>query len=150
MKLDTMERVKLLETLPEKEDILTLKILRKLRESLSFTEEELKNFDVSYEYVCTFRATDGDGKMERCTNKGLFKEMPTCGKHQKKMEKTGNMAFVVPPEYQKVEKDIYMGAKALEIASNALKLLNSNKLLTEGHVSLYEKFFPPDEEEKKD
>lgn len=149
MKLATMERVKLLETLPPQGDILSLKILRKLRETLSFSEEELKHFDCSYEYMCTFREIDKDGKQERCINKGFFKEQPTCGKHNKLMERTGQMTFYVPPEFQVLEKDIYMGAKAREIVTNALKRLNDQKILTEAHVSLYEKFFPPEEEEKE-
>lgn len=152
MELTTMERVKLLETLPKQEDILSLKILRKLKETLSFSEEELSHFDCSYEYACQWRRTDKDGKMERCTNKGFFKEQPnkeqpTCGVHNEKMAQTGQMTFFVPPEYQMKTKEIYMGAKALSIASSGLKRLNDSKHLTEEHVSLYEKFFPPEEED---
>lgn len=147
MKLDTMERVKLLEALPSQGDILNLKILRKLRETLSFSEEELKNFDITREYSCPFRQADNDGKMERCDNKGFFVEQPTCGKHDLTMEATGQMTFFVPPEFQVLEKDVYMGAKALELVNTSLKKLNDQKQLTEAHVSLYEKFFPPEEEE---
>ncbi len=147
MKLTIAERIKLLEALPPQGDILTLKILRKLRETLSFSEQELKSFDISREYVCDFSMTDKVGKMEKCTNKGFFKEQPTCGVHEVKMVETGQMSFFVPPEVMVLEKDIYMGAKALELSSGSLKKLNDQKLLTEAHVSLYEKFFPPDEEE---
>ena len=148
MKLKLLERVKLLEALPKQEDILTIKILRKMKETLSFSEEELKSFDVSYEYGCPFRSTDSNGKMEICLNKGLFREQPTCGKHDLAMVQTGIMNVIIPPESQDIEKEIHLGTKALAIASDALKRLNSSKLITEAHESLWDKFFPPDEEEK--
>lgn len=40
MELSVWERFKLLQILPEKGDFVTLKIVRKLREDLSFSEEE--------------------------------------------------------------------------------------------------------------
>jgi hypothetical protein len=40
MELSVWERFKLLQILPEKGDFITLKIVRKLREDLSFSEEE--------------------------------------------------------------------------------------------------------------
>ncbi len=42
MELSTSDRLALLDILPKEGDYLTLKILRKLRESLSFNEEEHK------------------------------------------------------------------------------------------------------------
>ncbi len=148
MKLTMAERIKLLETLPPQGDILTLKILRKLRETLSFSEEELKSFDISREYVCDFSMTDKIGKMEKCTNKGFFREQPTCGLHDTKMVETGQMSFFVPPEIVGLEKDIHMGAKAVELSTKALKKLNDTGALTEAHISLYEKFFPPEDKEE--
>ena len=44
MQLDLVERLTLLGTLPEKKDIVTIKILRKLRESLAPTEQEIEEF----------------------------------------------------------------------------------------------------------
>ena len=148
MKLTTMERVKLLETLPPTGDILSLKILRKLRETLSFSEEELKKFEARHEYMCPFQEKDKEGKITACNNKGFFLEQPTCGKHNVAMQATGVMNIFIPPESVNLEKEIHLGTKAHGIASNALKRLNDTKQLTEAHVSLYEKFFPPEEEEK--
>ena len=96
MKLTIFERTRLLGILPPQGDILTLKILRKLRESLSFSEEELKTFSVSYEYMCPFSDEDKDGKMEGCTNSGFFKGQPTCGKHDLLMQPTGQMQIHIP------------------------------------------------------
>ena len=148
MKLTILERTQLLGALPEREDILTIKILRKLRETLSFSEEELKSFEARKEYACPYRGEDTDGKRLTCDNKGFFLEQPTCGKHNLLMLPTGQMNLFIPPESLKLEKEIHLGTKAREIASNALKRLNDTKQLTEAHVSLYEKFFPPEEDEK--
>ena len=46
MLLTVNERFVLLEILPREGSFATLKIVRKLRESLSFTEQELKDFDI--------------------------------------------------------------------------------------------------------
>mgnify|MGYP001566747352 CR=1 FL=1 len=44
MELGIWERLRLLENLPEKGDFVTLKIVRKLREDLSFSEEEIAEY----------------------------------------------------------------------------------------------------------
>ena len=44
MELTVWERFKLLQILPERGDYLTLKIVRKMRESLSFSEEEMETY----------------------------------------------------------------------------------------------------------
>lgn len=147
MELTILERIKLLEVLPKEGDLLTLKILRKLRESLSFSEDELKTFGAVYEYACPHIATDKDGKRDKCLNIGFFTAPPKCGKHNIPMQPTGQMNISIPPQVINKVKEIHMGTHALTIASNALKRLNDNQQLTEGLVSLYEKFFPPEEVE---
>ena len=143
-----MERVKLLEVLPAQGDLITLKILRKLRETLSFSEEELKSFDVAYEYMCPYRSEE-TGRLVKCENKGFFSEQPTCGMHNELMLPTGQMNLQIPPAALVNTKEIHMGTQALTIASNALKQLNNSGQLTEAHISLYEKFFPPEEKEEE-
>lgn len=49
MKLTVLERLILLQTLPGQGDFTTLKIIRKLRESLSFSEEEHKELQFKQE-----------------------------------------------------------------------------------------------------
>lgn len=44
MKLDVRERLVLLSVLPAEGNFVTLKVVRKLRDSLSFSEEEIKEF----------------------------------------------------------------------------------------------------------
>ncbi len=147
MKFDIMERVKLLEALPPQGDLTTLKILRKLKESLSFSEAELKEFDTAHEYMCPHRDEMDGGQVIRCDNKGFFLEQPTCGKHDVTMLPTGEMNLTIPPDALGKKKEIHFGAQALIICCNTLKRMDSQKQLTEAHISLYEKFFPPEEEE---
>ena len=134
MELTTVERVKLAGLLPPQGDILTLKIVRKLRETLSFSEEELKLMGVKYEFVCPTNS---------CNNKGLFPIAPKCGECGTLMVPTGQMTMNLSPELQARTKEIHMGPQALAIASDVLKRTNEAKQLTDAHVSLYEKFFPP-------
>jgi hypothetical protein len=47
MELNIAERLTLLGILPKEGNFLTLKILRKLREELSFSEEELKKYQIT-------------------------------------------------------------------------------------------------------
>lgn len=146
MQLDIMERVKLLEALPPEGDLLTLKIVRKLREALSFSEEELKTFGKTDEYMCPYRGEDANtGKMVKCDNSGYFPTQPTCAEHGILMLPTGQMNLTIPPGALANVKEIHMGTQAMLVASNALKQLNNQKQLTDAHVSLYEKFFPPEE-----
>lgn len=144
MELTTVERLKLLETLPAEGNIMSLKILRKLRETLSFTEEELKSIGALNEYACPFYEEVNNAPVS-CDNKGFFPIAPKCADHNILMVPTGNAHFDLSPEMQAKIKDIHMGPQALTIASEALKRLNENERLTEAHISLYEKFFPPEE-----
>lgn len=45
MKLDVRERLVLLSVLPQEGNFITLKVLRKLKEVLSFSEEEIKQYN---------------------------------------------------------------------------------------------------------
>ena len=146
MELTYVERLKLLQALPPEGDLLTLKIVRKLRETLSFSEEDLKALGASYEYGCQHTEIV-EGKPVPCNNKGFFPDVPTCGLHNEIMKPTGQLSLNLTPEVQLKAKDIHMGTAAHKIASNALEQLNNQKQLTEAHVSLYDKFFPPEEEE---
>jgi hypothetical protein len=49
MELTIMERLALLQILPQQGNVATLRIVRKLREDLSFTEDEIKAFDIIIE-----------------------------------------------------------------------------------------------------
>jgi len=136
MELTTIERMKLLEVLPPQGDILTLKVVRKLRETLSYSEEELKLMGVRYEFACP---------KEGCGNKGFWPTAPKCGECSTLMVPTGQLNIQLTPELQTKTKEIHMGPQAMTIASDALRRASEAKQLTEAHISLYEKFFPPEE-----
>jgi len=146
MELTIVERLKLLEILPARESILTLKIIRKLRETLSPSEDELKILNPRYEFMCPYSGKVG-GKLVRCDNGGFFPIAPRCAEHDMLMVPTGQVNFNLSPELQTKVKEIHMGPQALAIASDALKRVDEAKQLTEVHISLYEKFFPPEEVE---
>ena len=148
MELTTVERLKLVEILPSQENILTLKIIRKLRETLSFSEEELKLMGVKYEFVCPFEG-EVDGKPTDCNNRGYFPTAPKCADHDILMVPTGRLTMDLTPELQDKTKEIHMGPQAMAIASDALKRADEAKVLTEVHISLYEKFFPLEESGEK-
>lgn len=141
MELTILERLKLLEALPPQGDLLTLKIIRKLRESLSFSEEELRFIGATYEYACPILDDNG----VHCDSKGFFQDAPKCPIHNIEMVRTGQMNLWLSLEVQMMTKEVHMGVQALSIASQAIKRLNDNGQLTEAHISLYEKFFPPGE-----
>jgi len=61
MKLEVRERLVLLSILPEQGNFITLKVVRKLRESLSFSEEELK----TYKFVQEEGRVSWDDKAEQ-------------------------------------------------------------------------------------
>jgi len=49
MKLTIIERIALLGLLPAENNFVTLKIIRKLKEDLSFSEDEIKQFEIKAE-----------------------------------------------------------------------------------------------------
>ncbi len=60
MKLNTFERLILLNILPQEGDFTTLKIVRKLRETLSFSEEEHKRLQFKQDGEQVKWLTEGD------------------------------------------------------------------------------------------
>ena len=113
MKLTVFERLILLNILPGEGDFTTLKIVRHLREDLSFTEEEhkLANFKNEGEIF-----EDDEG------NKSVVGKGQVRWKDEVK------------------EKEIKIGEKATDIIVDVLGNLNKDKKLRNEHMSLYEKF----------
>jgi hypothetical protein len=112
MQLTVFERLTLLNILPREGNFLTLKILREMRENLSFSEEEHK--------MLQFKNA-GDKVKEDSD------EVVPEGKV------LWNMAG-------DVVKDVGFGEKATDIIVERLKTLDKEKKLTDAHFSLYEKF----------
>jgi hypothetical protein len=113
MNFTVLERLTLLNTLPAEGDLTTLRIIRRLRESLSFSEAEHTALGFTQE-----TSIDGQGK-------------------QLVRWKTD------APQ----EADIQIGPKAAEIIKTTLQALSERRQLTEGHLSLCDKFLPDEGKE---
>jgi len=146
VKLLPTERVRLLELVPDRGNILTLKILRKLRESLSFSEEDMRHIAVTRHYACGGEERENDGKVNRCKTEGFFSGPTKCAEHDREMEWTGRVSMMFAPEFGGLEKDVFMGPQALTIATEAVKTLEKMPELPLSDLALYEKFFPPDKD----
>jgi len=96
-KFTVIERALILKMLPNEENILTLRIIKKLKDDFGFSEGDIKELKIT---------TSGD----------LYnvQSLPA--------------------------KEIEIGEKGADVIIEALKGLNSNKKLTENHLSLYEDF----------
>ncbi len=99
MELSVPDRMSLLSILPPQGDITTLRIVRELREALSFSEPEYAEFGIT---------TDGDTiRWDGTVNK---------------------------------TKDIEIGEKATDIIVETLKAKDTERVLTDAHLSLWDKF----------
>jgi len=64
MKLNVLERLKILQLLPQEGNFMTLTIVNKMKESLSLTEAEFKEFEVKEDGVQTTWNTKGQEEQE--------------------------------------------------------------------------------------
>ena len=101
MKLNIVERLMLLNILPPEGSITVMKLLRVLKEELSFSEEENKALEFDQKEEQLFWKQDAD-----------------------------------------IVKDVKLeeGEIMTELIKKELKKLDDEEKLTEGHISLYEKF----------
>ena len=132
MQLSVLERLALLEVIPKEGDFVTLKLVRKLRESLSFSEAEVKEIDFNQNWKCP-----------KCQKEVSSPDVPKCecGSY---MTATGSMTWDTQ-KGEKVLKEIHMGEKMMSMCITALKKLDNEKKLTESFFSLYEKFIKEEE-----
>jgi hypothetical protein len=112
VKLSIMERIVLGTILPSESDFTTLKIIRKLQEDLSFTEEEHK--------LLNFKRAG-----EKYIENG-----------EEKVVAPGSIHW----EDRMEDREFDIGEKAADIIKGVLKELDSKKRLTMRHMTLYEKF----------
>jgi len=64
MKLNVMERILLLQALPAEGDLITLRIVRDLKNNLSFTEKEHKDFGITQIKDNTSWTNGGDADIQ--------------------------------------------------------------------------------------
>ena len=146
-KLTMAERFVLLNNIPREGDLVTFKILRKLRETLSPSEKELKEYDFKDSFKCPNREYDEKGKAFQCeVEVEPAKSAPKCSIHDVYMQPTGHVSW--SPEKWNVEKEIWFGAKANQIIVDALKKVSEEdkKINDDIIAGLHEKFVVGEEE----
>ena len=115
MQLAVLDRLLLMSALPKEGDITTIKIVRELKESLSFSEEEHE--PLSFHTEGAQLVWGHTGTCEACVaGRGAGKSWTPLDK---------------PFEFDK---------KAFEIAQTALRGLSGSGKLQEEHLSLWDKF----------
>ena len=122
MELTVRDRLLLLGLLPAEGDITTLRIVRKLREDLSFSEADHE--------VLGFTQADGMVKWD---------EVALNDKGEPDSERQVKIDAV------KV-KDVTIGLKGINLIVHALKKLSDDKKLGPQHLDLYDQFVANDEE----
>ncbi len=124
MKLSVVERINLLNVLPVSGDYTSLKLLRKLRESLSFNEDELKELEFRKKLMCP-----------KCQLVVFSPSPMICETCHTQMEFTGDVIW----KHKDIIKDIHAGEFTERIITDTLKMLDKNKVMPDELVSLFER-----------
>ena len=118
--LTMAERFVLLRNLPVEGDLVTFKILRKLRETLAPSEAEIKEYGFRNSYRCSHKEYDDKGKAFQCeVDEGAAESPPKCHIHNEPMQSTGRVSWSL--EKWNTEKEVWFGTKANQIIVDALK-----------------------------
>jgi len=134
MKLEVHERIILQSILPQEGDYITLKLVRKLRETLSFNEKEITDIEFKYHWRCP-----------KCEKVEVAAETLKCTDCDIYMKPAGSVSWD-ESKASKFIKDVHMGDKMLALCETTLKKLSDDGKLTEQHISLYEKFNKAEDE----
>ena len=135
MKLTVLERIMLQEILPKEGDFITLKLVRKLREALAFSEKEIAEIAFRTHWKCP-----------QCQKIELSDAEIKCPDCDVYMRPAGEVTWD-NDKAKKVVKDVFMGNKMLALCESTLKKLSDEKKLTDQHMSLYAKFVEGADEE---
>ena len=134
MKLEVPERLMLMSLLPQEGEYITLKLTRKLREALSFSEKEIAAIDFLNHWKCP-----------KCSTVELSAQVVKCPKCLIYMKPAGQVTWD-EVKASSIVQDVHMGKSMQELCKITLVKLSDEKKLTEQFMSLYEKFVPPKEE----
>ena len=147
-KLTMAERFVLLNNIPVEGDLVTFKILRKLRETLSPSEAEIKEYGFKSSFRCPHKEYDDKGMAFQCeVDEEAAISSPKCHIHDVFMQPTGRASWSL--EKWNTEKEIWFGAKANSIIMEALKKVSEEdkKINDDVIAGLCEKFVASGEEE---
>ena len=148
-KLTMGERFVLLNNLPREGNLVTFKILRKLRETLSPSETEIEEYGFKNSFRCPHQEYDERGKAFQCEVEIEASEtQPKCHIHDILMKPTGRVSWDVSK--WGTEKEIWFGNKAHSIIEETLKKVSEEdkKINDDIIASLYEKFVDSGKEEE--
>lgn len=134
MKLEVVERLILQSLLPKEGDYITLKLVRKLREALAFSEKEVAQIDFKNHWRCP-----------KCEKVELSAEAIKCEDCDIYMTPAGSVTWD-EVKAATVVKEIHMGDKMRGLCESTLKKLSDEQKLTEQNMSLFEKFVRAEEE----
>lgn len=135
MKLTVFERLQLQNMLPKEGNFVTLKLVRKLHEALSFSEKEIGEIDFKNHWQC-----------QKCNTKSISAQVPKCESCGAYMAPSG-MVHWDEAKAIKVIKDVHMGRSMRDLCRSTLKKLSDEDKLTEQTMSLYELFVEAEDEE---
>ena len=146
-KLTMAERFVLLRNLPQQGDLVTFKILRKLRETLSPNEQEIKEYEFKNVYRCPHREFDEKGRGFQCEVEETSETQPKCSIHNILLQPAGRVTW--SEEKWNVTKEIWFGMKANQIIIDALKKVSEeDKQINDDVIaSLCDKFLASEDEE---
>ena len=145
LKLTIPERLALLGVLPEQGSFADLKIIQGVKMELSFSEDEVKEWDIRNVQRFDFVAGEEKGKVtardEFEAKKIMEKEFPGEIKITPDTEFKAQIAWgkpgVLPETYV---KEFDFGDRSESIIKSAFKKFDREGKLTPHHISVYEKF----------
>ena len=148
--LTMAERFVLLNNLPQQGDLVTFKILRKLRDTLSPSEKEIKDYGFKNSYRCTNKSYDEKGMAFQCeVEEDAADSQPKCHIHDVLMQPSGRVSW--SQDEWTTKKEIWFGAKANNIIVEALrKVSEEDKNINDDVLAgLYDKFISDEEGEEE-
>ena len=138
MKLSVAERYKLQEVLPSGVNWQTLKLTRKFREALSFSEEENKLLNFRSEFECPKCRQKINSPVPvkcGCTDEGVY------------MRQTGRINWDGEKDPM---KDVHIPDTIHTIIVSQLKQMSDGETLGEEHYTLCEKFLGDEDEQEEE
>jgi hypothetical protein len=123
-----MERIMLINNLPTQGNFQDLKILRKLREALSFNETEHEKLQFQSVWQCN-----------KCSVNIASPIQPKCPKCSEFM-KTGDQVVWNPDAAVKINKTLNLGNRAKQIITESLFKLSNDGNLPDQLLPLYQRF----------